>query len=166
MVHYKVEKLHLSPHEPFKNSIPTYIRSDPLPYYSLSLCWHYHKECVKIDVLTDHIITNFSSTDHGPLCHAPITEDAAEQVLRKHFAEGNFLIRESGTIDNAYTLSLCHNKQILRYRIICDSDGTYSFNFKNDEQEQRKQCCQIVHARFPTLHDLINSHKQNTVRIE
>ena len=104
--------------------------------------------------------------DHRPLCHAPITKDATEQILKEHFAEGNFLIRESRTTDNAYTLSLCYNKQIICYRILYDSDGTYSINFENEEdQRQRKQHCQIVHTRFPTLHDLIDSHKKNTVRV-
>lgn len=102
-------------------------------------------------------------TDHSPIYHAPIIEDAAEKILKEHFADGNFLIRESKATDNAYTLSLCYDKQILCYRIFCDSDGTYSFKY---EEYQGEQHCRIVHTKFPTFCDLINSHKQNTVSID
>ena len=85
-----------------------------------------------------------------------------EQSLLEHFSEGNFLLRESRTIDNAYTLSVCHNDQIIRYRIICSEEGAYSFKdlvkLEGDQEWQPR-----IHKKFPTLFDLIKNHEHRAV---
>ena len=85
-----------------------------------------------------------------------------EQVLQKHFTEGNFLIRESRMADDAFTLSVCHNRQVLNYRIVHSEDGTYSFwdLVKSEEEQQSRP---RIHQKFPTLHTLLDNHKHKTV---
>ena len=61
----------------------------------------------------------FASSDgeKADLCHAPIGPDSVRKVLEQfNLEEGHFMVRESRNSDNAYTLSLCHNKTILNYR--------------------------------------------------
>lgn len=102
--------------------------------------------------------------DHNPFCHAPIAESTVEQVLQEHFTEGNYLIRESRMADDAYTLSVCHNKQILSYRIIYSKDSTYSF-WDCVKCEGEQQSRPRTHQKFPTLHTLLDNHKHKTVRL-
>lgn len=110
-----------------------------------------------------YINLSITNVDHNSFCYSPIMENSVEQILQRHFAEGNFLIRESRTVDDAYTLTLSHNKQIMRYRIICDEDGTCSFKdlakSKEDDEWQPSK-----HMKFPSLYDLIKNHKHRTVR--
>ena len=118
-------------------------------------------------------------TDRISLCHGPISQTSVEQVLKKfNVEEGHFLVRESRSIDNAYTLSVCHNKKVMHYRIVHHKDGTYSFR---DPETNRHQditkgdvysICMFenIHAheyeRFPTLYDLLKSYHQKAVRFE
>ena len=108
--------------------------------------------------------------DRISLCHGPISQTSVEQVLRKFdVEEGHFLVRESRSIDNAYTLSVCHNKKVMHYRIVRHEDGTYSFRDpdkteRNSTLEQSSQPHE--YERFPTLHDLIKSYHQKAVSCE
>ena len=104
------------------------------------------------------------------LCHGPISQTSVEQVLSKlNVEEGHFLVRESRTVDNAYTLSVCYDKKVMHYRIARNEDGSYSFrdpdrSEKNSTLEQSSS--QREYERFPTLHDLIKSYKQKAVSSE
>lgn len=67
-------------------------------------------------------------------------------------------------MDDAYTLSVCHNKKIMHYRIIHHDDDTYSFRDPDraDGDHLERNGPDHIYEKFPSLHDLINSyhHKQ------
>ena len=101
------------------------------------------------------------------LCHGPISQSSVEQVLSKlNVVEGHFLVRESRTIDNAYTLSVCFDNKVMHYRIVCDEEGFYSFRDPDRSESNstvEPSSSQREYERFPTLHDLIKSYKQKAV---
>ena len=92
-----------------------------------------------------------------------------EQVLSKFDnKEGHFLVRESRSIDDAYTLSVCHNNKVMHYRIVRHEDGTYSF--KDPDRTERDSTLDQTtqpyeYEKFPTLHDLIKSYHQKAVSV-
>ena len=109
--------------------------------------------------------------DRMSLCHGPISQTAVEQVLLKFSTEeGHFLVRESRSVDDAYTLSVCHNKKVMHYRIVCHEDGTYSFRDPDRTEERSSVLEQSIQPReyekFPTLHDLIKSYHQKAVSVK
>ncbi|KAL5463597.1 hypothetical protein EMCRGX_G032510 [Ephydatia muelleri] len=61
------------------------------------------------------------------LCHVAISPDSVEKVLEMYNKEdGTFLIRESRSSEDSYTLSLCHSQRIKNFRISRDTDGSLS----------------------------------------
>lgn len=70
-------------------------------------------------------------------------------------------------MDDAYTLSVCHNKKVMHYRIVRHDDGMYSFRDPDsrgsgDEQDQKGALQE--YEKFHSLHDLIKSYHQKAVR--
>ena len=77
---------------------------------------------------------------------------------RFNLVEGHFLVRESRSSDNALTLSLCHNRQIMNFRIMRHEDRTLRFvdpPGQTQEIEEREE--------FTTLEELIKWHLHNKV---
>ena len=98
------------------------------------------------------------------LCHAPITPSTVQQVLERfNMVEGHFLVRESRSSDNAFTLSLCHNQEILSFRIVKHRDGMLSFvnpqNHELDDMDENSEPSETFH----TLDALIKWHLHTKV---
>lgn len=104
----------------------------------------------------------FPSTDgrRRDICHGPITPQEVTKVLQRidRMKTGNYLIRESRNISNAYTLSLCANGQIYNYRIIQSTNGDYCFEGPKGQEPSDE------HTKFTTLRALIEHYSQNQVR--
>lgn len=61
------------------------------------------------------------------LYHVAISPESVEKILEMYNKEdGTFLIRESRSTEDSYTLSLCHNQRIKNFRISRDADGSLS----------------------------------------
>ena len=109
--------------------------------------------------------------DRTLLYHGPISQASVEHILSKlNLEEGHFLVRESPAIDNAYTLSVCYNKKVMHYKIICNEDGTYSLRDPDETKgdtygilEQGTQSHE--YERFPTLHDLLKNYHRKAVSL-
>lgn len=76
-------------------------------------------------------------------------------------AGGNFLIRESRNVNNAYTLSLYFQGKVMNYRIIYEEDTGYSFQDPESTSEEPAPS----HQSFPTLIELVAHHKEVAVCI-
>lgn len=87
------------------------------------------------------------------LCHAPISPNSVEKVLEMHKEEGRFLIRESRSNDDSYTLSLCHNGSIKNFRIRRNSDKSLSLVDPASDGKVEKMC-----GRYDTLQSLVSTH--------
>ena len=125
---------------------------------------------ILVPYICNHTITMHLLVDRISLCHGPISQTSVEQVLSKfNTEEGHFLVRESRSIDDAYTLSVCHSKKVMHYRIVHHEDGTYSFRDpdrmeRNGTLEQSGQPHE--YEKFPSLHDLIKSYHQKAVSLK
>ena len=105
------------------------------------------------------------ASDRLSLCHGPIAQTSVEGVLKKfRVEEGHFLVRESRTMDDAYTLSVCHNTKVMHYRIVRHEDGMYSFRDPDGRGDGGQNRPHHEYEKFPSLHDLIKSYHQKAVR--
>ena len=73
------------------------------------------------------------------------------------------MIRESRNEDDAYTLSLCHDRKIKNFRIVrCREDGMLSFKDPVDPEDGSSPE-EEEHLSFHTLFDLISHHLRRKV---
>ena len=75
-----------------------------------------------------------------------------------HKEEGRFLIRESRSNDDSYTLSLCHNGSIKNFRIRRNSDKSLSLVDPASDGKVEKMC-----GRYDTLQSLVSTHLREKV---
>ena len=70
-------------------------------------------------------------------------------------------------MDNAYTLSVCHDGKVMHYRIVRHGDGMYSFRDPDKGSGRRVEPDGLTqeYEKFPTLHDLIKSYHQRAVSV-
>jgi hypothetical protein len=74
-------------------------------------------------------------------------------------SNGNFLIRESRNMDNAYTLSVWYQSKVMNYRIMYKEEVGYSFQDPHLDGAAPGPS----HQPFSTLMDLIEHHKRVAV---
>ena len=73
--------------------------------------------------------------------------------------DGTFLIRESRSSEDSYTLSLCHNQRTKNFRISRDTDGLLSL------RDPAGTTAEQPIKSFPSMAALVDHHKAEKVRV-
>ena len=84
--------------------------------------------------------------------------DSVEKVLEMYNKEdGTFLIRESRSSEDSYTLSLCHSQRIKNFRISRDTDGSLSL------RDPAGMTAEQPMKSFSSMAALVEHHKAEKV---
>lgn len=74
--------------------------------------------------------------------HRGISKHDAEEILLNAKLDGSFLVRESETVEGAFTLCVLHNGKVHQYRILSHSTG--SLSIESEEGVKNKKYSDLV----------------------